>query len=95
MPGRTSTTREPIVFAAVLAAGSSRRFGRHKLLEKVEGKPLVRQAAEIAQYADGVIVGSAFVRALLDAESAAEGVDRVRELARDLRGGVAHGSRNR
>jgi len=54
-----------------------------------------RQAAEIAQYADGVIVGSAFVRAMLDAESAAEGVDRVRELARDLRSGVAHGSRNR
>jgi len=49
MPARTSTTREPIVFAAVLAAGSSRRFGRHKLLEKVEGKPLVRQAAEIAR----------------------------------------------
>ena len=49
MPGRTSTTREPIVFAAVLAAGSSRRFGRHKLLEKVDGKPLVRHAAEIAR----------------------------------------------
>ena len=49
MPGRTSTTREPIVFAAVLAAGSSRRFGRHKLLETVNGKPLVRHTAEIAR----------------------------------------------
>ena len=49
MPGRTSTTREPIVFAAVLAAGRSRRFGRSKLLEAVNGKPLVRHAAEIAR----------------------------------------------
>jgi tryptophan synthase alpha chain len=54
-----------------------------------------RQAAEIAQYADGVIVGSAFVRVLLDADSPAEGVDRVRELARELRRGVAEGSQNR
>lgn len=50
-----------------------------------------RQAAEIAQFADGVIVGSAFVRALLDAPTPAEGVDRVRALATDLRSGVAGG----
>lgn len=48
-----------------------------------------RQAAEIAEFADGVIVGSAFVRALLDASSPADGVDRVRALAADLRSGVA------
>ena len=53
MPGRTSTTREPIVFAAVLAAGRSQRFGRSKLLEAVNGKPLVRHAAEIARTACG------------------------------------------
>ena len=41
------------------------------------------QAAEVAAYADGVIVGSAFVRALQDG-----GVDAVRELARDLAIGV-------
>jgi tryptophan synthase alpha chain len=41
------------------------------------------QAAEVAAYADGVIVGSAFVRALQD-----EGVDAVRRLATDLANGV-------
>jgi tryptophan synthase alpha chain len=41
------------------------------------------QAAEVAAYADGVIVGSAFVRALQDG-----GVDAVRELAKDLSAGV-------
>lgn len=41
------------------------------------------QAAEVAAYADGVIVGSAFVRALQD-----EGVDAVRVLAADLARGV-------
>jgi tryptophan synthase alpha chain len=48
-----------------------------------------RQAAEIAQFADGVIVGSAFVRALLDASTPEAGVDRVRALAAELRSGVA------
>lgn len=46
------------------------------------------QAAEIAEFADGVIVGSAFVRALLDAPTLDEGVARVRALASDLRAGV-------
>lgn len=41
------------------------------------------QAAEVATYADAVIVGSALVRALGDG-----GVDAVRELARELRAGV-------
>jgi tryptophan synthase alpha chain len=46
------------------------------------------QAAEIAQYADGVIVGSAFVRALLDASTPAEGVAAVGALAAELAAGV-------
>ena len=37
------------MFAAVLAAGSSRRFGRSKQLEDFEGEPLVRRAAELAR----------------------------------------------
>jgi tryptophan synthase alpha chain len=45
------------------------------------------QAAEVAGFADGVIVGSAFVRRLLDAPGAA-GVAAVRELAADLAAGV-------
>jgi tryptophan synthase alpha chain len=46
------------------------------------------QAAALASYADGVIVGSAFVRCLLDAEDAAGGVKAVRALAEDLAAGV-------
>ncbi len=41
------------------------------------------QAAEVAAYADGVIVGSAFVRALQEG-----GADAVRALAQDLAAGV-------
>jgi len=45
------------------------------------------QAAEVAAFADGVIVGSAFVRRLLDSPDAG-GVAAVRELAADLAAGV-------
>lgn len=47
-----------------------------------------RQAAEVAAYADGVIVGSAFVRAVLDAAELAAAVTAVRDLAADLARGV-------
>ena len=40
------------------------------------------QAAEVAAFADGVIVGSAFVRGLLDAGSPEDGVGRCREARR-------------
>jgi tryptophan synthase alpha chain len=47
------------------------------------------QAAEVARFADGVIVGSAFVRRLLDAGSdRAAGLFSLAELARDLADGV-------
>ncbi|MDP9118436.1 MAG: tryptophan synthase subunit alpha [Actinomycetota bacterium] len=45
------------------------------------------QAAEVAQFADGVIVGSAFVRQLLNAPDA-RGVAGVGALARELAAGV-------
>ena len=45
------------------------------------------QAAEVAAFADGVIVGSAFVRKLLDMPDAA-GVAAAGELARELAAGV-------
>ena len=45
------------------------------------------QAAQVASFADGVIVGSAFVRRLLDQPDAA-GVAAVRALAADLADGV-------
>ncbi|MBD3945290.1 tryptophan synthase subunit alpha [Nocardioides ganghwensis] len=47
------------------------------------------QAAEVAAYADGVIVGSAFVRCLLDHEGdEAAGLDALRALTTDLAEGV-------
>lgn len=46
------------------------------------------QAAEVAGFADGVIVGSAFVKRMLDAPDAAAGVAAVRELAGELAKGV-------
>jgi tryptophan synthase alpha chain len=46
------------------------------------------QAAEVAGFADGVIVGSAFVKRMLDAPDHAAGVEAVRELAGELAKGV-------
>jgi tryptophan synthase alpha chain len=46
------------------------------------------QAAEVAGFADGVIVGSAFVRCLLDAPSPQDGLAALDQLAADLVRGV-------
>jgi tryptophan synthase alpha chain len=46
------------------------------------------QAAEVAAYADGVIVGSALVRCLLDASSERDGTAAVGALAAELAAGV-------
>jgi len=46
------------------------------------------QAAEVAAYADGVIVGSAFVRRILDAADPSAAIDAVSDLAADLARGV-------
>jgi tryptophan synthase alpha chain len=46
------------------------------------------QAAEVAAFADGVIVGSAFVRRLLDASSPEEGLAALRDLTAELAAGV-------
>ena len=46
------------------------------------------QAAEVAGYADGVIVGSAFVRQILDAPDLAAGVAGCATLSADLAAGV-------
>ncbi|MFJ2556654.1 MULTISPECIES: tryptophan synthase subunit alpha [unclassified Streptomyces] len=45
-------------------------------------------AAEVAEFADGVIVGSAFVKRMLDAPDEAAGLVAVRELAAELAEGV-------
>ncbi|CAM3491420.1 tryptophan synthase subunit alpha [Nocardioides zeicaulis] len=50
------------------------------------------QAAEVAGFADGVIVGSAFVRTLLDhPDDEAAGLAALRALTEDLAGGVRRG----
>jgi tryptophan synthase alpha chain len=51
------------------------------------------QAAEVAGFADGVIVGSAFVRALAEADSPSAGVAAVKSLAAELAAGVREGVR--
>jgi tryptophan synthase alpha chain len=49
------------------------------------------QAAQVAGFADGVIVGSAFVQRLLTADSPQAGIAGVRELAAELADGVRSG----
>lgn len=46
------------------------------------------QAAEVAAFADGVIVGSALVRCVLDAEDHADGLQRLQTLSAELAAGV-------
>lgn len=46
------------------------------------------QARQVGEYADGVIVGSALVRCLVDAVDRAEGLDRIRVLVSELAEGV-------
>lgn len=46
------------------------------------------QAAEVAAFADGVIVGSAFVKRMLDAPDEESGLAAVRSLAGELAEGV-------
>ena len=48
------------------------------------------QVADIARFADGVIVGSAFVRAVLDAPDHAAALVAVEDLARKLAAGTRH-----
>ncbi|HEY0560528.1 MAG: tryptophan synthase, alpha chain [Mycobacterium sp.] len=51
-----------------------------------------RQAAEVTAYADGVIVGSALVRALAEANGRTAGLAALGALARDLAAGVRGGA---
>ena len=48
------------------------------------------QAREVAAYADGVIVGSAFIRLLIDAETEADGTRAVADLAGELATATHH-----
>ena len=46
------------------------------------------QAAQVATFADGVIVGSAFVRRLFEADGGAAGIPGIRDLTAELAAGV-------
>ena len=49
------------------------------------------QAREVAGYADGVIVGSAFIKLLLNAANEKDGLDAISALAKELAAGVREG----
>ncbi len=52
------------------------------------------QAAQVASYADGVIVGSAFVRPLLDAPDETSGLDALQSVVAGLAAGVRSAARS-
>jgi len=83
----------------VTGARSQAPVGANALVERIRvstGLPIAvglgvstgDQAAAIAQYADGVIVGSAFIRAVLSAPDPATAESDVRRLAAELAQGV-------
>lgn len=55
------------------------------------GVSTAEQASEVASFADGVIVGSALVRLLIEAATLTDGVRAVAELTRDLADGARRG----
>ena len=75
------------------AAGVVARIREHTDLPAAVGLGVSTgaQAREVAGFADGVIVGSAFVRRLAQAGTPAEAVAAVRDLTADLAQGVRRG----
>ena len=82
-------TRAAVGEHAERLVADARRAGAPRVCVGL-GVSTAAQAAEVAAYADGVIVGSAFVRPLLDAPNPAAGLaalaDAVQDLARGVRG---------
>lgn len=83
----------------VTGARTSISTGAKELVERVRkttnlpvavglGVSTREQAREVASYADGVIVGSAFVKVILEAKDIEEGLTKVTDLARELSLGV-------
>ena len=80
-------TRDTVSDAAPQLVGRVRERTRQPIGVGL-GVSSAEQAASIAGYADGVIVGSAFIRRVLDAESSAEATAEVGRFAAQLREGV-------
>jgi tryptophan synthase alpha chain len=74
----------------VAAEGLVKRTREHTTLPVCVGLGVGTgaQAAEVGGYADGVIVGSAFIRRMLDAPDEAAGRASIGELARQMAQGV-------
>jgi tryptophan synthase alpha chain len=72
------------------AAGLVKRIREHTGLPVAVGLGVSNgaQAAQVATFADGVIVGSAFVRRLLEADGGAVGIPGIRGLTAELAAGV-------
>jgi tryptophan synthase alpha chain len=72
------------------AAGLVTRIRAHTDLPVAVGLGISNgaQAAQVASFADGVIVGSALVRRLLEAPGSEQGIREVRELTAELSAGV-------
>jgi tryptophan synthase alpha chain len=75
------------------AAGVVARIREHTSLPAAVGLGVSTgaQARQVAGFADGVIVGSAFVRKITDAATPADAVTAVRDLTADLAQGVRRG----
>jgi tryptophan synthase alpha chain len=75
------------------AAGLVSRVRQHTSLPVAVGLGVRdgRQAAEVAGFADGVIVGTAFVQRLMAADDLAAGLQGVRALAAELAAGARSG----
>ncbi|WP_425457981.1 tryptophan synthase subunit alpha [Actinotalea subterranea] len=87
--GVTGTRTSVGEHAARLVADTRRAGAEHVCVGL--GVSTADQAAEVAAYADGVIVGSAFVRPLVEAAEGSPGSDGIERLAavvRDLASGV-------
>jgi tryptophan synthase alpha chain len=77
------------------ASGLVKRIREHTDLPVAVGLGVSNgaQAAQVAEFADGVIVGSAFVRRLLEATDGNQGVAGVAELTTELSAGVHRNNR--
>ena len=77
--------------AAALVA-DTRRAGAHRVCVGL-GVSRPEQAADVASYADGVIVGSALVRPLLEADTLAAGIAALTQVTSALAAGVRSADR--